>query len=90
MAEVQDSAAGFGASGAAQVPDRSASGLAYQRYSVDASATGQQLGHGLRVAPSPGALFSNPPQPGRNLSGGQFGAANNAKASMEEPEQDED
>ena len=83
MAEQEGSAAFGNQAG----PDRSASGLAYQRYSVDASATGQQLGHGLRTTPSADALFSNPPTPGRNLSGGQFGSGGNAKANLAEPEE---
>jgi hypothetical protein len=48
--------------------DRSASGLQYQKYKQETTATGQALGVGIRTVVHPSALFSHPP-----MSGGQFG-----------------
>jgi hypothetical protein len=56
--------------------DRSAAGISYQHYQVDALARGTNNGVGTRVAPSPDSLFSHP------LSEGQFGGGTNAKMSM--------
>jgi hypothetical protein len=58
--------------------DRSASGLAYQKYSMSLVATGAALGVGRRVAPDPSAQFRNPP-----MSGAQFGGGSNARSEME-------
>jgi hypothetical protein len=59
------SAANFGGHGAGT--DRSPGGLQYQRATIGWKARGSNLGQGLRVAPAPDQLFSQP------LSGGQFG-----------------
>jgi hypothetical protein len=59
---------------AAQV-DRSASGLAFQKYQQTMQARGAALGVGRRVAPEASGQFSNPP-----MSGSQFGGSSSAKS----------
>jgi len=65
-------------------PDRSASGLQYQSYSLDTRARGVN-GLGRRAAPDYShALFSSPPR----ISGGQFGGGNAKSSFSAGPEED--
>lgn len=86
----EESVAGFG--GAPASTGGGAAALQYQHFTTDTNAhgfLGGTLGRGNRSVPTPGSFFSAPPTPGRNLSGGQFGAGH-AHSVLDSEDDEED